>query len=149
MEIIGIGMNDRYRYFPFLLMADESEEMIGRYVERGDMLMLRDAVPRGLCIVTDEGDGILEIKNLVIYPESRGMGYGRSFIEGVAAMYRDRYRILQVGTGDSPLTIPFYERCGFTRSHVIKGFFTRNYDHVIIEGGVVLEDMIILRRMLS
>ncbi len=44
-----------------------------------------------------------------------------------------------------PLTIPFYESCGFIRHHVIPGFFTDNYDHPIFEGGVQLKDMVCLR----
>ena len=36
---------------------------------------------------------------------------------------------LQVGTGESALTVPFYEKCGFTYSHRIKDFFTEHYDH--------------------
>ena len=34
--------------------------------------------------------------------------------------YKEKYSVLQVGTGDSPLTIPFYEKCGFIRSHSIQ-----------------------------
>jgi len=55
---------------------------------------------------------------------------------------------LQVGTGDSPLTIPFYEKCGFIRSHKIPNFFTDNYNHPIYEGGVQLIDMVYLQRYL-
>ena len=62
------------------------------------------------------------------------------------AEYKEKYSILQVGTGDSPLTVPFYEKCGFVRSHSIKNFFTDNYDHPIYECGVQLVDMIYLRR---
>ena len=47
---------------------------------------------------------------------------------------------------DSPLTIPFYEKCGFVRSHKIPNFFTDNYDHLIYEGGVQLIDMVYLQR---
>ena len=63
--------------------------------------------------------------------------------------YRVRYDILQVGTGDSPETVPFYERCGFQRSHVVKGFFTEYYDHPIYEGGRRLVDMVYLRMHLK
>ena len=49
---------------------------------------------------------------------------------------------------DSPLTIPFYEKCGFTRSHSIKNFFTDNYNHPIYECGIQLVDMIYLQRKL-
>ena len=62
--------------------------------------------------------------------------------------YSGAYKILQVGTGDSPLTIPFYEKCGFKRHHVVKNFFVDNYDRAIFEGGVRLVDMIFLRRKL-
>ena len=55
---------------------------------------------------------------------------------------------MQVGTGDSPLTIPFYEKCGFVRSHIIPHFFTDNYDHPIYEDGVQLVDMVYLQRKL-
>ena len=60
----------------------------------------------------------------------------------------DEYSVLQVGTGDSPLTIPFYEKCGFVRSNKIPNFFTDNYDHPIYEGGVQLIDMVYLQRCL-
>ena len=56
--------------------------------------------------------------------------------------------VLQVGTGDSPLTVPFYEKCGFVRSHTVQGFFTANYSHPIFEGGVQLVDMVYLRKPL-
>ena len=42
-----------------------------------------------------------------------------SSLDYVAKKYKGSYSILQVGTGDSPLTIPFYEKCGFVRSHIV------------------------------
>ena len=56
--------------------------------------------------------------------------------------------LLQVGTGDSPLTIPFYEKCGFVRSHIVSNFFTDYYDHPIYECGVHLVDMVYMQRPL-
>ncbi len=61
---------------------------------------------------------------------------------------KGKYSVLQVGTGDSLLTVPFYEKCGFIRSHVVKNFFKDNYDHPIYECGHQLLDMIYLRRKL-
>lgn len=37
--------------------------------------------------------------------------------------------------GNSPMTLHFYERCGFVKSHVIKNFFIDNYDHPMYEDG--------------
>ena len=53
----------------------------------------------------------------------------------------DRY----LERGESPLTVPFYESCGFTYSHRIPDFFTDNYDHPIYEAGKQLKDMIYLK----
>ena len=81
--------------------------MIDRYLEQGTMYVLEDEGVKAECVVTDEGDGILEIKNIAVSPESQGKGYGRELIRFVEETYRTRYAILQVGTGDSPLTVPF------------------------------------------
>ena len=98
--------------------------------------------------MTDEGHGILEIKNIATKPEAQGKGYGRILIEFIVEKYKEKYSVLQVGTGDSPLTIPFYEKCGFIRSHSIQNFFIDHYDHPIYEQGIQLIDMIYLQRKL-
>ena len=67
-------------------------------------------------------------------------------IRFLAETYRGQYGALLAGTGESPLTLPFYEKCGFVFSHRIKDFFIKNYDHPIIEGGVELKDMVYLKR---
>ena len=112
------------------------------------MYVLDDNGIKGECVITDEGGGVLEIKNIAILPKWQGKGYGRALIDFISAKYREKYSVLQVGTGDSPLTIPFYEKCGFTRSHSIKNFFTDNYNHPIYECGIQLVDMIYLHRKL-
>ena len=144
MKILEITENKK-QFLDLLLLADEQERMIDLYLERGTMFVLDDAGIRAECVVTDEGDGILELKNLAVAPASQGMGYGKRMIAFLREHFAAGYRCLQVGTGDSPLTIPFYEACGFRRHHVIPHFFTDNYDHPIIEDGVQLVDMIILQ----
>ncbi|MCM1091002.1 MAG: GNAT family N-acetyltransferase [Butyrivibrio sp.] len=147
MEIIEVKSNKK-QFLLLLLLADEQESMIDRYLDRGTMYVLKDTDVVCECIVTDEGNGILEIKNIATKPEHQGKGYGKALIEFIAAKYKGQYSILQVGTGDSPLTIPFYEKCGFSRSHRIKNFFIDNYDHPIYEAGVQLVDMVYLERLL-
>ncbi|MGN0639579.1 MAG: GNAT family N-acetyltransferase [Oscillospiraceae bacterium] len=131
-----------------LLLADEQEDMIDRYLERGTMYVLDDDGIKCECVVTDEGDGVLEIKNLAVEPDCQGKGYGRAMIDFIAERYKGQFSVLQVGTGDSPLTVPFYEKCGFVRSHSVKNFFTDNYDHPMFECGIQLVDMVYLRRTL-
>ena len=147
MEVKVINENKK-RFLPLLLLADEQEDMIDKYIEIGTMYVLEDDGVKCECVVTDEGNGILEIKNIATEPECQGKGYGRKLIEFILSKYKNQYSILQVGTGDSPLTVPFYEKCGFVRSHSIKNFFIENYDHPIYECGVQLVDMVYLRRII-
>ena len=137
---------NKKEFISLLLLADEQESMIDRYIDKGTMYILDDDGVKCECVVTDEGNGVLEIKNIATKPEYQKKGYGKALIDFVAMKYKATHSILQVGTGDSPLTIPFYEKCGFAYSHRIKNFFVDNYDHPIDEGGVQLMDMVYLRK---
>ena len=143
---IRIVTENRKQYLLLLLLADEQEDMIDRYLDRGTMYVLDDGGVKAECVVTDEGGGVLEIKNIAVDPAFQGRGYGKALIERIAAEYAGKFQVLQVGTGDSPLTVPFYEKCGFVRHHRIPDFFTDNYDHPIFECGVQLVDMVYLRK---
>ncbi len=109
------------------------------------MYVLNDNGVKAECIVTDEGNNIFEIKNITTVPEYQRKGYGKALIDFITMKYKGQYSILQVGTGDSPLTILFYEKRGFVRTLGIKNFFTDNYDHPIFECGVQLIDMVYLQ----
>ena len=139
---------DKKRYLDLLLLADEQEDMVDRYLERGTMYVLEDGGVKAECVVTDERNDILELKNIAVEPDFQGKGYGKALIDFLIETYAGQYTVLQVGTGDSPSTIPFYEACGFRRHHLVKNFFTDHYDHPIYEGGVQLVDMVYLQREL-
>ena len=147
MDIIKVTENKK-QYLSLLLLADEQEDMIDKYIDIGTMYVLYDNGVKCECVVTNEGDGILEIKNIATVPDNQGKGYGKTMIDFIVSTYKGQYTILQVGTGDSPLTIPFYEKCGFVRSHKLKNFFVDNYKYPIYENGVQLTDMIYLRKNL-
>ena len=147
MIIFEVDHNKR-NYMELLLLADEQENMIEKYLDHGTMYVLDEDGVKAVCVVTDEGNGVLEIKNLATAPLFQRKGYGKALIGFLETTYKGKYTILQVGTGDSPMTIPFYEKCGFEKSHRVQNFFTENYDHPIIDGGVLLVDMIYLRKSL-
>lgn len=147
MLIVEVKENKK-QYLELLLLADEQEDMIDKYLSRGTMYALNDDGIKVICVVTDEGNRILEIKNIATAPQCQRKGYGKAMIDFIANKYKDLYDILQVGTGDSPLTVPFYEKCGFKKSHIIKNFFIDNYDHPIFECGKQLVDMVYLIRSL-
>ena len=141
MEIRQISENKK-QYIDLLFLADEQEDMIDRYLDKGEMFVLLDPDVVGECVVCDLGDGVIEIKNLATKPEHHGKGYGRRLIRFVLEHYRDSHHEVLVGTGDSPLTVPFYKKCGFTEHHRVKNFFLDNYDHPMFEAGVQLIDMV-------
>ncbi len=147
MEIRKVTENKK-RFLPLLLLADEEERMVDRYLERGTMYVLDDGGVKSECVVTDEGGGVLEIKNLATLPSEQGKGYASALIEFVAQKYKGSQCALRVGTGESPATLPFYEKLGFVRVGRIPRFFADNYEKPIVDAGVLLVDMVILERPL-
>lgn len=145
MKIIEIEKNKK-QYMDLLFLADEDEKMIDKYINRGTMYVLYDDGIKAECVVTDEGNGVLEIKNIASKPSYQNMGYGKALIDFLVKNYKNDFSTLQVGTGDSPRTLEFYQKCGFSRSHVIDDFFIDNYSHEIYEDGIQLVDMIYLQR---
>lgn len=147
MEIREIK-EDKKIYIELLLLADEEERMIDEYLERGQMFVLDDEGIKAECVVTQEGDNVIEIKNIAVYPKYQKKGYGKKLIEFIETKYKNDFDIIRVGTGDSRLTVPFYENCGFRRSYCIKDFFVNNYENPIYEDGIRLKDMVYLEKKL-
>lgn len=137
-------------YMELLLLGDEQEEMIMKYLDRGRLFaMKKDDTVCAVCVVTDEGDFTLELKNIAVAEQFQRQGLGRELILFIENRFAGAFRKLILGTGDSPLTVPFYEKCGFRKCGVIKNFFIDNYDHPIYEVGVQLCDMICFEKELS
>ena len=148
MKIVKIADNDKTKYMDLLIIADEQINMIEKYLYRGDMFALCDDDLKALCVVTEEEPGVYEIKNMVTVPQYQRQGYGSKLISCIVDSYKDKGKDLYVGTGDVPGTLYFYETCGFERSHIVKNFFTDNYDHAIYEDGKQLVDKVYLKRRL-
>lgn len=148
ISIFPIKTNKK-QYLDLLLLADEQESMIDRYLERGDMFALEDSGVKAVCVITDEGNGVCELKNIAVTPGSQRQGYGKKLINYVLNHYSVMYTQMIVGTGDVPSAIGFYQSCGFVYSHRIENFFTDNYDHLMIEEGILLKDMVYLKHDLN
>ncbi|MBB6715268.1 GNAT family N-acetyltransferase [Clostridium gasigenes] len=145
MKIENITSNKK-QFIDLLLLADEQESMIDKYLEEGDMFALYNDDLKSICVVRKEDEGIYELKNIATYEKYQGQGYGKQLIDYIFEHYNQKCKTMFVGTGDSPLTINFYEHCGFIISHCVKNFFVENYDHAIFEGGKQLIDMVYLKR---
>ena len=137
--------NDKKQYLPLLLIGDESETMIDRYLDNGTLYVcLFNGKPIAVCVTLNLDPNTVEIKNLAVEAEYRRHGYGRRMLEYVESRHSNKKIIL--GTGETPSTLRFYESCGYSYSHRIPNFFTDNYPTPIIEEGVTLRDMIYLEK---
>jgi len=145
MRIEKISTNKK-QFLDLLLLADESEVMIDKYLEEGELYVLYDDDIKSLCVVTHVDDDTCELKNIATYEKEQGKGYGRALIAYISDVYKHRFKTMLVGTGETPSILRFYQSCGFSLSHRIKNFFTDNYDHVMIEEGVQLVDMVYLKK---
>jgi GNAT superfamily N-acetyltransferase len=145
---IKIINDDKKQFLDLLLLADEQESMIEKYLGRGDMFALYDNGLKSVCVVTHEGPDTCELKNIATYEKWQGMGYGSALIQYISTFYKDKYTTMIVGTGEVPSSIRFYEKNGFDLSHRILNFFTDNYDHPMFEDGIQLVDKIYLKKNL-
>jgi ribosomal protein S18 acetylase RimI-like enzyme len=137
---------NKKRFLDLLLLADEQENMIDKYLPNGDMFALYDGDLKSVCVVMPIDSETCELKNIATYEKYQGRGYGRALINFIFDYYKNDYKTMLVGTGETPATLSFYESCGFKKSHRVKNFFTDNYDHPIFEGGIQLVDMIYLKK---
>ena len=141
--VITLIKEDKKRCLDLLLLGDEQESMIDRYLENGDLYLLNVAGEHvGVCVVVDVNGKVCELKNIAISPKYQRGGLGQLLIKYAIEKYSDSYSQMIVGTGETPSVMQFYQDFGFIYSHRIDNFFVDNYNHEIIEEGVVLRDMI-------
>jgi len=136
---------NKKQYLPLLLIGDESEIMIDRYLDSGT---LYDGLFNGkqiaVCVTLNLDPNTVEIKNLAVEEKYRRHGYGHRMLEYAESQHSNKKIIL--GTGETHSTLRFYKSCGYSYSHRIQNFFTDNYPTPIIEEGVTLCDMIYLEK---
>ncbi|MGC3978385.1 MAG: GNAT family N-acetyltransferase [Paludibacteraceae bacterium] len=147
MKIEKITDNKK-RHLDLLLLADEQEDMIDKYLVDGDMYALYDEDLKTVCVVAAIDEETCELKNIATYPKYQGKGYARALIRYISDLYKDNFKTMLVGTGEVLSILSFYESCGFEKSHHIKNFFIDNYDHPMFEEDVQLVDMVYLKKEL-
>jgi len=146
MKILKIKENKK-EFLDLLLVGDEEEKMIDKYLENGELFALYDEDLKSVCVLTSSKDSY-EIKNIATYPKYQKQGYGQQLIEFIIdyCKNKNKFTKIYVGTGDCEKIIKFYEKCGFEKSHKISNFFVDNYTEPMFEEGKQLIDMIYLKR---
>ena len=142
-------IENKKQFLDLLLLADEQENMIDKYLTDGDLFALYDDDLKSVCVVVPINSETCELKNIATYAQYQGKGYGKALIKFISAFYKNDYKTMLVGTGETPTILSFYESCGFEKSHRVKNFFTDHYDHPMFEGNIQLVDMIYLKKNLQ
>jgi len=78
---------------------------------------------KSVCVVVPVNGETCELKNIATYEKFQGKGYGRALIQFISDFYKNDYKTMLVGTGETPAILSFYERCGFEKSYRGKIFF--------------------------
>jgi GNAT superfamily N-acetyltransferase len=142
-------VENKKRFLELLLLADEQENMIDKYLPGGDLFALFDDDLKSVCVVIPLNSSTCELKNIATFEKYQGKGYGKALISYICAYYKKEFKTMLVGTGETPEMLRFYEGCGFEKSHRVKNFFTDNYDHPMFDGDIQLIDMIYLKKELQ
>src|SRR4029078_11837396 len=136
--------------FDLLLLADETVEAIGKHIYDSEVYVAKaDACPNVLAtfVLQKITEKEIEIKNIAVAKPFQNKGIGSYMIGEIRRIASEvNYDYVIVGTPDSSARqISFYQKNGFTKFAVRENFFTENYPQPIIENGIALKDMVMLR----
>ena len=81
---------DKKQFLSLLLLADEQESMIDRYLDRGDLFVMYvdEATWIAVAVVTEEEEGVYELKNLAVDPAYQRKGIGRQMVDFLCRHYQ-------------------------------------------------------------
>lgn len=145
-----LRVKENYPY-DLLLLADETVEAINKYLFDSEVFIVKTSEsedPIGVfCLFRVDRDTV-ELKNIAIAEKHQGKGIGSKLLSHIAETAKlEGYKQIIVGTGDCGFKqIRFYERNGFSKYEVRENFFVENYELPIIENGIRLKDMIMLKK---
>jgi GNAT superfamily N-acetyltransferase len=92
-----------------LLLGDEQESMVKKYLYIGELFALYDNDLKMVSVITKEDDETYEIKNIATYEKCHRKGYGSYMIKYIIGEYRNKCKKILVGTGDNDKILLFYK----------------------------------------
>lgn len=138
--------------YDLLLVADETIEAIDKYIKDSEIFVieLKEKVI-AVYVLQVMDTHMMEIKNIAVDPAHQGQGIGTFLLSDAAQKARERgFRAITIGTGDAARKqLDLYQKVGFKIFKVKKNFFPDNYPDPIYENGILLRDMILLKKDLK
>ncbi len=149
-KLTPVRLEKRIEYLDYLLLADESEGIVKAYINDGEMYAIDfEGNIAGVVLFTFHPNRIVELKNIAIAEECRGMGLGKAVINETFSLFQSKgLEKMMVGTANSSIsTIAFYQKLGFRMAAIKKDFF-KKYPMPIYENGIQALDMIMFEKIL-
>jgi aminoglycoside 6'-N-acetyltransferase I len=137
--------------YHLLLLADETTEGIDRYIRKSDVYVIENEGRFiAVCVLQPVDSTVIEIKNIAVDREYQGRGIGLSMLsDAIRRAGEEGYSEIIIGTATQAVRqISLYEKAGFKKYAIKKYFYLRLYPDPIIENGVQLRDMVMLKKVL-
>jgi ribosomal protein S18 acetylase RimI-like enzyme len=135
--------------FDLLLLADETKEAIEKYIYNSEVYVVKNPqlISVAVFVLYKLNETEIEIKNIAVSETIQGKGIGSFLIDEIRRIVtKEDYKTIIVGTPEvSYRQINFYKKNGFSKYAVKKNFFIENYTEPIIEDGILLKDMVMLK----
>ena len=130
--VIMLELEAKKDFLQLLLLGDEDEKMLDRYLKRGDLFALYKGDLKATVVVTQEKEDVFEVKNLAVWPQEQRRGYGRFLMTEMCRLYSRLGTRMLVGTGDVFETLNL-SSLWFYKKPCDKKFFTDNYPQPILK----------------
>jgi ribosomal protein S18 acetylase RimI-like enzyme len=146
--LLRIRPDDRERFLPLLLLADESEEQVRSYMRRGELYAFHESETEdaaGIVLAIDGREGV-ELRAVAVRAGAQGRGVGLRMLRAVLDDLRARgVRRVVVGTANAGIgQLAYYQKAGFRLLRIERDFFSsaRGYPAHMEDNGIRLRDMV-------
>jgi ribosomal protein S18 acetylase RimI-like enzyme len=138
--------------YDLLLLADPSVKMMGKYIFASSVYVavLAEQIV-GILVLFPIDKTLIEIKNIAVLETHQGKGIGKKMLAFAFSEAKEKgFQDIQIGTANSSIgQLVLYQKMGFEMNHILKSFFTDNYPEPMYENGILVRDMVVLKKALG
>lgn len=148
VQLEAIETEKRNSFLYYLLLADESEEIVREYINDGEMFAIYcNSQIAGVVLFVFHPNEVVELKNIALTEDNRGKGLGKLVVKEAFDLYKIKgLHKMIVGTANSSIAnLAFYQKLGFRMAEIKKDFF-KNYPEPIFENGIRALDMVMFEK---
>lgn len=138
--------------YDLLLLADETIEAINKYIFDSDLYIVeQEDKVIAIYALYSLNHNEIEIKNIAVDKAFQAQGIGRFLLQDATIRAKEmNYKTIIIGTADTAVKqLRLYQEAGFEQFEIKKDFFRTNYAVPIVEVGLQLKDMVMLRKTIK